>query len=257
LAGTSNPIDESPHVALGIPRDSDPSDDLLIDEHQFVVSYNPTRNDPNWVSWRLQTSDLGVIRRRNDFRADPQLPFNVYHVTPEDYLRAGFDRGHLCPSADRTGNARANSTTFLMTNMEPQLHELNAGPWEKLEAYERQRAAQGHCELFIIAGGIFDAHPATIGHGVAVPRASFKIIVEMPVGRSSAADVGPDTEPIAVIMPNDAGVGRHPWTHFLTSVREIERETGYDFLPNVRRDVQEVIEQSVARTQVAKIQPTN
>jgi hypothetical protein len=35
-------LSDSPHVALGVPVDADPSDDVLLDHHVFVLSYNPS-----------------------------------------------------------------------------------------------------------------------------------------------------------------------------------------------------------------------
>ncbi|WP_255412675.1 DNA/RNA non-specific endonuclease [Chitinophaga sp. S165] len=40
-----------------------------------------------------------------------------------------MDRGHNCPSADRTSTT-ANSSTFLMTNMIPQAPQNNQQTWE-------------------------------------------------------------------------------------------------------------------------------
>jgi endonuclease G, mitochondrial len=45
---------------------------------------------------------------------------------------------------------------------------------------------------------------------------------------------------------NATGVGIHPWTDYLTSVDAIEKATGYDFLSNVPKAVQAVIEAKVA-----------
>lgn len=233
------------HVALGVPTDADPSDDVLLDRQAYVVSYNPDKRVPNWVAWHLDRSDLGRVKRRNDFRADHLLPSGMSVATPADYVRSGYDRGHLCPSADRDDTAEHNSLTFLMTNMVPQLHELNAGPWEKLEEHERELAAGADAELFLVAGGIFAARPPTIGRGVAVPRATFKIIVALRRGERADA-VTPATPIVAVAMPNERWVAARPWTEFVTSVDELERETGYDFLSSVREDVQAVLEARVA-----------
>lgn len=241
-------VGASIHVALGIPSDSDPSDDYLIDHGIYILSYNPRKNVPNWVSWELDRSFLGHVRRKNDFRPDPSLPADLYHVVPQDYHDSGYDRGHLCPSADRQGSTSDNSLTFLMTNIQPQLHELNEGPWEKLEEYERELARRHDAELFIVAGGIFDSQYQSIGHGVAVPKANYKIIVALHQGQQ-ASDVKSDTKVIAVAMPNEAGVGSHPWTDYLTSVDAIERAAGYDFLSKVPNTVQDVIEARVGSLQ--------
>ena len=234
-------IARSPHIALGIPTDADPSDDVLLDKEAYVVSYNPKRRDPNWVAWQLDASYLGHVLRKDNFRTDRLLPAGYYRVTPGDYLRSGYDRAHLCPSADRSSAPEQNALTFLMTNMHPQLHELNAGPWEQLEQYERTLARRPGAELYIAAGGIFDDHPHTIGNGVAVPLASYKVIVVLHTGQSFA-DVTQGTNVIATVMPNVGGVGQHEWTDFVVSVDDVETTTGYDFLNRVAPEVQAVIE---------------
>src|SRR5262249_52031531 len=140
----------SPHLALGVPTDADSSDDLILDERDFVVSWSARRLDPNWVAWQLDRRYLGRVPRKNDFRPDEGLPFGVPRVSPHDYQHSGYDRGHMCPSADRDATEEMNSLTFLMTNMVPQLHELNAGPWEKLERHERELAERQGAELYIV-----------------------------------------------------------------------------------------------------------
>ncbi len=198
-----------------------------------MLSYSPEKRVPNWVAWRLERAHLGHIRRKDDFRSDLALPARFYRVKESDYLHSGYDRGHMCPSADRQDSADDNSRTFLFTNIEPQLHELNAGPWEQLESYARQRAQRGAL-LYIVAGGVFSAPFPTIGNGVAVPAANFKIIVVLAQGQGPN-DVDESTQVLAVLMPNQRGVGEHPWTEYFdvrgchrasVGVRLFERHTG-------------------------------
>ncbi|HEX4334753.1 MAG TPA: DNA/RNA non-specific endonuclease [Polyangiaceae bacterium] len=229
------------HAVLGVPVDADESDDVLLDETDFLVSYNPRLRGPNWVEWRLTMADLGHVRRRNAFHADEGLPAGLYRVTTHDYSHSTYDRGHLCPFGDRNGSPEAALQTFLMTNMEPQLHELNAGPWEKLEEYERTEVHRRDSVLYIVAGGVFDRDPPRIGHDVAVPRASFKIIVLLAAGEG-AAQVNDATRTLAVEMPNEEGVGRRRWQDFVTSIDRVEADTGYDFLNAVPAGVQAVLE---------------
>jgi endonuclease G, mitochondrial len=234
-------VSTSIHVALGTPSDSDPSDDILIDHRYFVLSYNPRLRDPNWVSWRLAAADLGATPRQDNFHPDVLLPSIYPPVLDADYRESGFDRGHLCPSADRTASVEANGATFVMTNMQPQLHGLNAGPWQQLETFERRLVTVEHKDVFIVAGGVFDAAPKTIGPGIAVPRASYKVLVVTEPGQGRDA-VTETSVTYAVEMPNDAMAAGHAWREYVTSINDLERETGYDFLTDVPQAVQAVLE---------------
>ncbi|MBM3402326.1 MAG: DNA/RNA non-specific endonuclease, partial [Bacteroidetes bacterium] len=74
-----------------------------------------------------------------------------YRVSSTSYCGSGFDRGHNCPSADRTSNVAANSSTFLMTNMIPQAPNHNRQTWANLEDYTRELLEAGN-EVFIVMG---------------------------------------------------------------------------------------------------------
>lgn len=230
----------SPHLALGEPKDADPSDDVLVDHGVFVLSYNPRREVANWVAWLLVAEDLGDVARSGAFHPDELLPPGMPGPRARDYARSAFERGHMCPSGDRTATAAANEETFVMTNMQPQRHALNVGPWEGLERFERSLARSGR-QLFIVAGGLFDEPPERLGSGVAVPRANFKIVLAVDRGQG-AADVTPATTLYSVIMPNTVDVAGTAWPRYLVSIDEIERQTGYDFLSQVPADTQALLE---------------
>lgn len=228
------------HLALGQPRDRDPSDDVILDHGVFVVSYNPTKLVPNWVAWRLVATDLGDVERTDAFRSDPMLPAGGVGPQPRDYARSGYDRGHMCPSGDRTATVAANEETFVMTNMEPQVHALNAGPWKGLETFERE-VAQHDKQVFVVAGGLFDAASPTLASGEAVPRANFKVIVVLERGNGTGS-VNDATTTYAVIMPNSLTVARTRWHDYLVSIDEVERQSGYDLLSLVPEQVQQRLE---------------
>ncbi|WP_293254051.1 MULTISPECIES: DNA/RNA non-specific endonuclease [unclassified Microcoleus] len=50
---------------------------------------------------------------------------------------------------------------------------------------------------------------------------------------------------IAVMMPNDSSVKGKGWKSFRVSVKQVERETGLNFLSNIPPPVQQVIESKV------------
>lgn len=213
-------------------------DNYLMTGEYFSLSYNRSKGIPNWVMWRLNKNSFGEIQRQNDFRPDNRLPAEWERVTPTDYNGSGYDRGHLCPSADRSSSEGANSSTFLMTNMAPQKHDMNAGPWEKLESYSRSMARR-NMSLYIIAGSY--GEKGKIRGKVTIPSNFWKIVIAVPSGQN----INKDSRVIAVDMPNVDGIEEKNWRDYKTTVRQIEQKTGYNFLTVLPADVQNILETKI------------
>lgn len=231
------------HLKLGNPSQAkaDPqnSTNFLMEKPEFVLSYNSTTGTANWVSWQLNPSWLGTVKRQNNFRADETLPEGWYQVQPNDYRGTGYDRGHLVPSGDRTNNLNQNSTTFLMTNIIPQAPKLNREIWSDLEQYCRELLKQGK-ELYIITGG--EGKLKTIAKGkVTVPKWNWKVIVILDKPNQKITE---NTQIIAVRMPNFNPLTNN-WRDYRVSVDEIETHTGLDFLTNIPQNIQDKLEGKV------------
>lgn len=234
------------HLTMGNPSNAitnvNQPNNYLMEKPQYALSYSRDNGGPNWVSWHLDTSWLGSTPRQDDFRADTTLPAGWYRVQATDYSGSGFDRGHMCPSADRTVTVTANSSTFLMTNMIPQLPANNQGVWANLESYSRTLVSQGH-ELYIVSGGHGLQFFIANGH-VAVPAQTWKVIIVLPVGSNDVSRVTTSTRTIAVVVPN-SGTINSDWRTYRVSVDQVEAITGYDFFSNVSSGIQAVIEGQV------------
>lgn len=219
-------------------------DNVLLDKKEFALSYNKTKGGPNWVSWHLQKSDIGRSGRSNDFRPDETLPRALW-IVPSDYRGSGYDRGHQCPSGDRTSDAQTNSATFLMSNMLPQAPDLNRILWNKFEEYCRSQLKGGANEEYIICGGV--GSKGTIAKGrVNVPASCWKIAVILPSGDDDLKRINAKTRVVAINIPNDdAALAGKTWRDFLVSVDSVQTATGYDFLSNLPRDVQDALEAKV------------
>jgi endonuclease G, mitochondrial len=216
----------------------------LIERPQYVLAYNRDRGIPSWVSWQLTQSDFGDAERKDNFVADTSLPEGWYQVTTDDYTGSGYDRGHMCPSADRTATQEDNDDTFIMTNIVPQAPDNNRVTWEHLESYSRDLVQQGHV-LYIITGG--EGDNGTIAKGkVAVPRYTWKIIVVMPKGTSDIARITADTPVIAVRVPNGLKDKIGDWEEYRVTVASIEEATGFQFFTNLPGDIQRALKSGVA-----------
>jgi endonuclease G len=246
----------SEHLTMGNPSnaatDVNQPANYLMEKPQYALSYHRHNGRANWVSWHLDSTWMGSAPRQDDFRNDTTLPAGWHQVQGTDYSGSGFDRGHYCPSADRTSTIAANSSTFLMTNMMPQSPDNNQGPWADLEDYSRTLVNAGN-ELHIIMGGAGQGGTGsnggvtmTIAGGyVQVPAQTWKVILVQPQGTNDVARVTTSTRVIAVVMPNVQGIRSNTWQQYRVSVDEVEQLTGYDFFSNVPASIQAVVESVV------------
>jgi endonuclease G len=234
------------HLTMGNPSnavtDVNQPNNYLMQKPQYALSYSRDNGEANWVSWHLDASWLGSTPRQDDFRADTTLPAGWYQVQATDFSGSGFDRGHMCPSGDRTNSVATNSATFLMTNMIPQLPANNQGPWATLESYCRTLVSQGN-ELYIISGGQGLQYFIANGH-VAVPANTWKVIIVLPNGTNDVSRVTSTTRTIAIVMPNSGSINTD-WRTYRVSVDQVEAITGYDMFSNVPTLIQNVIEANV------------
>ena len=256
---------ENSPLYFGNPSGAESNEDFgtnyLMEKPQFTLSYNNETLNPNWVAWHLCAEDLGNADRSDTFRPDTELPSSWYAVRKNDYKFTyyGFDRGHICPSADRTANTEDNSATFLMTNMVPQAPDNNRIVWVALEKYERELVLQGK-EAYIFAGplgvggtgdkGYFEEIAVSTKDGrelsITVPAYTWKIILILDKGEDDINRVDENSEIIAVCVPNQKGCGKNgSWQQYVCTVDYIEENTGYDFFATLPDNIEEVLEARV------------
>lgn len=228
-------------------------DNYFIDQYYYSQSYNRSKGIPNWVSWHLDSSNITASSGRvNNFAAYAGLPSGWYQVQSNSYVESGFDRGHNCPSGDRTSSRNANSSTFLMTNMIPQAPQNNQKPWADFEVYLREQVKKGK-EIYIIMGvygeggsGSKGGVTLSIDNGrVSVPSNIWKVAVILPDGENDLQRVETEAKVIAINTPN-ANVLASDWRKYIVTVRDIEKNTGYDLLSVLPKRIQDKIELSKA-----------
>jgi endonuclease G len=239
LASTSS-AQSNTTLVFGNPSQAGASDpnNLLVVHKGFVISYNRGRGVPNWVAWHLTASDIGDTER-SDFITDPMLPVDS-RIKKSDYNGSGFDRGHMCPSKDRSDTEENNRECFVMSNIQPQTKRLNEVTWKHLEDYTRDVVKSGN-EAYIYAGCY--GTKKWIKGKVAVPNRCFKIIVFLPEGKDDLRRITTTSRIVAVDMPNDDRT-ESDWTVYQsgTSIDKIEAATKYDFLSRLPKSLQRALE---------------
>ncbi|KAA1245067.1 DNA/RNA non-specific endonuclease [Aquimarina sp. RZ0] len=249
-SGSSTPSRDS-NLTFGNPSNAaSGATNFFLSKPDFILSYNNNRGTANWVSWHLSTAWTGNASRCNCFKRDTELPSNFFRAISSDYTGSGFDRGHLCPSADRTFSSSSNENTFYMSNIAPQAPDNNQRSWANFENYLRSLLLEGN-EIHIIAGVTGsggtgrNGFASTIdGGNITVPDSFWKVALILSNGTNDINRVTTSTRVIAINVPNDQGIGSD-WTQFRTSVNSIESLTGYDLLENIPDSIESVLESRI------------
>jgi endonuclease G len=228
-------IDVSLQMQLGNPSnasvDTNNHAHYLIQRTVEAIDYSDNLGEPVWASWDLTAGDVGSASRSTTYYTDTNLPPNFYRVTDNDYNGVGsidFNRGHLCPSEDRTDNTTDNKLVFYMTNIMPQSGPNNQGVWANFETYCRALLTTN--ELLITCGPSgFGTN--TIPSGKAYIASNvWKVVVCVPLGGGTALSrITADDRVIAISIPNVTNGLSSAWTNYLTSPQKIEQATGFTF----------------------------
>jgi endonuclease G len=218
--------DTANHLRLGNPTkaetDAGKPDNYLIKRPQWVGSYNASQGRPNWVAWELRREDFGDAPRPYAFNVDPLLPKEILPVRRSEYVRSGYDCGHMCPPADRTASPEDRAGTMFMTNIVPQSARYNQGAWGDFEQYCRALCVKGYV-LNIIAGA--DGEVDRIADRISVPAQLWKVVVAAPERPGKPPQIDAEARVIAVRMLNSDRRVRHAnWRIFRTSVAFLEND---------------------------------
>jgi endonuclease G len=150
----------------------------------YAVAYAPGWGEPAYAAEHL-TADQArageATARIGNFHVELRLPA-AERITPADYDRSGFDRGHQVPAGD-VGPDKPE--TFAMSNMSPQTPALNRISWAGVEAAVRALAiADG--ELYVVTGPQIDPVHHLMNAKVAIPSASWKAVDDPNAGGAAA-----------------------------------------------------------------------
>ena len=190
----------------------------IIDYSYYSVSFCEEYKLSEWTIYYTNKDKLIAeqVLRNNDFRQDPNLKGRDAALS--DYRYSGYDRGHLVPAADMSFNHTAMSEVFFMTNIVPQLPELNRGGMKILESQFREWILNFD-SIVIITGWVKDNYQTAIGSGIPVPAYFYKVFIDIQNKRS-----------IALLLPNGNDYfPEKPALEYTVSIDYLQRVTGLDF----------------------------
>ncbi|MGI4939942.1 MAG: DNA/RNA non-specific endonuclease [Janthinobacterium lividum] len=161
----------------------------------------------------------GQTRRVNLFHPDYTLSAED-RAELADYVRSGFDRGHMTPSGDMPDPV-AQQQSFSLANIVPQTAQLNRGVWQRIESAVRTLVKRGG-EAYVVTGPAFQgADLQQIGGHVLVPTSTWKAIYIPATGDVGAWSCTNTAAPACAVL----------------SVADLAAQTGVDPFPGLPQSV--------------------
>lgn len=213
----------------------------------FSVEWDCDKRSQRWTCYQMHRGYSGKYSRVSSFY------FDTTNLTADEYYDEfkyfpGYDRGHICPSGDRTASEEMNAQTFVMTNMQPQYHQFNgyddsgnSGLWVRMENQLRKWADKLSTSdtIFVCKGATIDSEANII------TRINGKLIV-------------PKYFYMAILRKSSFGyAGMAFWSDqtkswrmnetlrsHAISISELEKRTGIDFFCNLPDDVEAQVEKT-------------
>lgn len=222
------------------------------DRVNFCTEWDCDKKSQRWSCYQLHRGFSGSYSRTGSFTADPALSEGDYWA--EYTYFQGFDRGHICPSADRTFSKEANDQTFYMSNMQPQYHAFNGfdsknnknkGLWLRMEQQLQTWAGNlgPKDTIFVCKGGTIDDEKNIIKRidgKLIVPKYFFTAILRKYYinGKHEYLALGYWCDQTNSYRTNET-IKQH-----CMSIEKLEQLTGIDFFCNLPDDIEAKVEKN-------------
>ena len=240
-----SPVDPSGILRYGFPGPI--ADTLATPSH--LSSFNRFTRNPHWVAEHFTAQSLLLnngSRRHSVFYEDLSVP-PMFRAKLSDYFRSGYDRGHQVPAADAKWSQEAMNSTFVLSNMCPQVGEgFNRDYWAHFEEFCRDLVKK-YPSVRVVTGplylpkrderdGKWRVSYEVIGNppNVAVPTHFYKIIFAEEAAHSPVGSIALG----AFVLPNAEIPNHKSLRDFEVPLEAVERASGLMFaekLPAERR----------------------
>ena len=242
LLKTNAPVDPAGLFQYGFPG---PISEVHPTPSTYSAFDRRTRN-PHWVAEHItpQSLTLREGNRQHSYFVEDGTIAEKFRAKLEDYRGSGFDRGHQVPAADAKWSQEAMDSTFLLTNMCPQVgNGFNRDYWAHFEDFCR-RLTNHYPSVRIVTGplylpkrdhdGKYRVSYEVIGNppNVSVPTHFYKVIFAEDGRTGGSVSLG------AFVLPNKPIDSDKPLKDFEVPLDAIERASGLEFasrLPPPRR----------------------
>ena len=124
--------------------------DTIIVTTIYKSYFSNVLHEPLYVSYKIYKSGGDCSRSGMTFNNDIK---ELTTATNKDYVKTGYDEGHLANAADFSKNCEEEKITFKFYNCLPQTPNLNRGVWKEWETTIRKESQND--SILIICGGNF------------------------------------------------------------------------------------------------------
>lgn len=220
----------------------------ILENIGYSVGYSEDLLNPLWATYYCDGEKTYTAGERpSRFSKDERLS-SLAQLTHTDYNNPRgltdksqtYDRGHMAPNsaiATRYGDD-AQRETFLLTNICPQRSCLNQTTWEALEKRISTTYSKDMDGVWVTVGPIFGEDRGThYEKEIAIPVAFYCIVLERKPNGSLSA--------LAITMTQETK-GIRKLADFVTTIDEIENETGLDFFAALPDTQESKLESSLA-----------
>ncbi|TPN86144.1 DNA/RNA non-specific endonuclease [Aquimarina algicola] len=202
----------------------------IIIHQYYSLSYSEKHEQAEWVAYELKKEHIAKNNfKRPYFEEDHKVKSSS--ADWRNYKKSGYNKGHLCPAADRTFSKKAFEETFLTSNISPQEYNFNSGIWNSLEQKVRTWA-KTYNKIYVVTGGILTDDLSTIGYEhVSVPQYFYKIVFD---------NSPKQPKMIAFLIPHEDVDQK--LSSFVVSVDHIEKLTQIDFFSKLEDSLEKNLE---------------
>lgn len=227
----------------------------------YALEWNQEKKHSAWVAFSFDelTSQRKSFSKQDDEMWDPELPAEWEITNKGHHTNDGFDKGHICASADRYYVEEANAQTFYFSNFSPMIADFNQGIWVAMENHLRNNWSSAvpatYEKLYVTKGGTIDQlltnfngtpvyspaqYPKTDENGFTVKGLACPKYYYMAILAEKADGT---YQAIAFWIEHKEGWTKNPTVEELqaltVSVDQLEQNTGIDFFCNLPDDVED------------------
>ena len=146
-------------------------EEVMVENSVFRISYNETKEQPNWIEYDVRDFVKVADRGNMDF----YTVSDVWTSDDNDYYKNEWDKGHMAPAGSFTDSWSNLAKTFSFVNCALQKDSLNRGEWRELEEQVREWARdQGTVSVRIELK--FSTDSQVLNTGATVPDGFFKYL---------------------------------------------------------------------------------